>query len=195
MAQYNKMHPVMFGEYIPLADWFPFLYRITPLTGGLTTGTKAVSQKLGDFRYAPNICYETVIPHMIRRQILQLRGQGEEPDVMVNITNDGWFRGSSELDMHLACGVFRAIEMRKPLVIAANTGFSAWIDGDGQIVQQGARRAADVIIAKPQLDGRHSFYLDHGDLFSGICLAACMGLGVVGFWDRRRRLRGTRAAA
>jgi apolipoprotein N-acyltransferase len=195
LAQYDKMHPVMFGEYIPLADWFPFLYRITPLTGGLTTGTKAVSQKLGDFRYAPNICYETVIPHMIRRQILQLRGQGEEPDVMVNITNDGWFRGSSELDMHLACGVFRAIEMRKPLLISANTGFSAWIDSNGQIVQQGARRAADVIIAKPQLDGRHSFYLDHGDLFSGICLAGCVGLAVVGFWDRRRMPRGTRATA
>ncbi len=107
LSQYSKMHPVMFGEYIPLADWFPFLYRVTPLTGGLTTGTKLVSQKLGDFRYAPNICYETVIPHLIRRQVSQLRAQGEEPDVLVNITNDGWFRGSSELDMHLACGVFR----------------------------------------------------------------------------------------
>ena len=50
--------------------------------------------------------------------MLQLRERGEEPDVLVNVTNDGWFRGSSELDMHLACGVFRAIEMREPLVIA-----------------------------------------------------------------------------
>jgi apolipoprotein N-acyltransferase len=186
LSQYDKMHPVMFGEYIPLADWFPFLYRMTPLTGGLTSGTKALSQKLGDVRYAPSICYETVIPHLIRWQVLQLRAQGEEPDVLVNITNDGWFRGSSELDMHLACSVFRAIEMRKPLLISANTGFSAWIDSDGQIVQQAARRAADVIIAKPQLDSRQSFYLDHGDLFSGICLTACLGLAIVGLWDRRR---------
>jgi apolipoprotein N-acyltransferase len=186
LSQYDKMHPVMFGEYIPLADWFPFLYRVTPLTGGLTTGTKLVSQKLGDFRYAPNICYETVIPHLIRRQVSQLRAQGEEPDVLVNITNDGWFRGSSELDMHLACGVFRAVEMRKPLVISANTGFSAWIDSDGHIVQQGARRAADVIIAKPQIDSRHSFYVDHGDWFSSICLVGCIGLAIVGLWDWRR---------
>jgi apolipoprotein N-acyltransferase len=187
LSQYDKMHPVMFGEYIPLADWFPFLYRITPLTGGLTSGTKAVSQKLGEVRYSPSICYETVIPHLIRWQMLQLRAKGEEPDVLVNITNDGWFRGSSELDMHLACAVFRAVEMRKPVLISANTGFSAWIDGDGKIVQQAARRAADVIIAKPQLDSRRSFYLDHGDLFSGICLTACFGLAVVGLWDWRRK--------
>ncbi|HZZ28654.1 MAG TPA: apolipoprotein N-acyltransferase [Pirellulales bacterium] len=190
LARYDKMHPVMFGEYIPLAEYLPFLYKITPLTGGLTSGTKAVSQKLGDFRYAPNICYETVVPHLIRRQVWQLRAQGEEPDVLVNITNDGWFRGSSELDMHLACGVFRAVEMRKPLLIAANTGFSAWIDSDGRIVQQGPRRAAEVIIAQPELDSRRSFYLDHGDLIPGLCLAGCLGLAAVGLWDWRSRRRG-----
>ena len=106
--------------------------------------------------------------------------------MLVNLTNDGWFRGSSELDMHLACGVMRAIEMRKPLVIAANTGFSASIDSDGRILQQGKRRAPDVLIASVQLDTRHSFYLDHGDWFSGICLTGCIGLAVFGAWDRRR---------
>lgn len=186
LARYDKMHPVMFGEYIPLAEYIPLLYKITPLTGGLTVGAKAESQKLGEVRYAPNICYETVIPHLIRRQVLQLKEQGEEPDVLVNLTNDGWFRGSSELDMHLACGVFRAIEMRKPLVIAANTGFSASIDSNGRIVQQGGRRKADVLIAKVQLDGRQSFYLRFGDWFSGICLVTCVGLGVFGFVTRRR---------
>ncbi len=79
MARYDKMHPVMFGEYIPLADYFPFLYRITPLTGGLTAGREAVSQKIGDVRYAPNICYETVIPHLIRRQVLSLRTKVKSP--------------------------------------------------------------------------------------------------------------------
>jgi apolipoprotein N-acyltransferase len=186
LARYDKMHPVMFGEYIPLAEYIPFLYKITPLTGGLTSGTKSVSQQFGDVRYAPNICYETVIPHLIRRQVVQLRKQNEEPDVLVNLTNDGWFRGSSELDMHLACGVFRAIEMRKPLVIAANTGFSASIDGDGRIVKQGARRAADVLIAEVKLDSRQSVYLRFGDWFSGICLAGCVGLAIVGIVGRRK---------
>jgi apolipoprotein N-acyltransferase len=185
LKRYDKMHPVMFGEYIPLAEYIPWLYSITPLTGGLTSGTQGVSQKLGAVRYAPDICYETVIPHLIRRQILQLRAQGEEPDVLVNITNDGWFRGSSELDMHLACGVFRAIEMRKPLVIAANTGFSASIDADGRIAQQGPRRKADVLIAQVPLDSRRSHYLDHGDWFSGLCLLGCIGLAGVGIWQKR----------
>jgi apolipoprotein N-acyltransferase len=137
-------------------------------------------------RYAPDICYETVIPHLIRRQVLELREQGEEPDVLVNITNDGWFRGSSELDMHLACGVFRAIEMRKPLVIAANTGFSASIDGNGRILQQGPRRKSDALIAHVALDSRRSHYLDHGDWFSGLCLLGCAGLACVGLWTRNR---------
>src|SRR5262249_50986873 len=146
-ARYDKMHPVMFGKYIPLADYLPFLYQITPLTGGLTVGTQAVCQEIGGVRYAPNVCYETVIPHLIRQQVNQLREQDHEPDVLVNVTNDGWFRGSSELDMHLACGVFRAIEMRKPLVIAANTGISAWIDSDGRVVQQASRQKPTYIIA------------------------------------------------
>jgi apolipoprotein N-acyltransferase len=187
LSRYDKMHPVMFGEYIPFAEYLPFLYRITPLTGGLTAGTHAVGQKLGPYRFAPNICYETVIPHLIRRQIIELREQGNEPDVMVNITNDGWFRGSSELDMHLACGVFRAIEMRKPLVISANTGFSAAIDGNGRILQQAPRRKSDVLIAKIDVDTRHSWYLDHGDMISGICLAGCLGLAGVGLFDRFRK--------
>jgi apolipoprotein N-acyltransferase len=184
LLRYDKMHPVMFGEYIPLAEYFPILYRITPLTGGLTTGTKAVAQRLGSFRYAPNVCYETVIPHLIRWQIRQLREQDEEPDVLVNVTNDGWFRGSSELDMHLACAVFRAVEMRKPIVIAANTGFSASIDADGCIIQQGKRRESDILIAGVQLDTRHSFYLDYGDWFPGLCLLAVMGLALFGAADR-----------
>ena len=70
---------------------------------------------------------------MIRGQVNALAAEGREPDVLVNLTNDGWFWGSSELDLHLSCGVFRAVECRKPLLIAANTGFSAWIDSDGRI--------------------------------------------------------------
>jgi apolipoprotein N-acyltransferase len=180
------MHPVMFGEYIPLAEYIPFLYRITPLTGGLTVGGKAVCQELNGVRYAPDICYETVIPHLIRSQVRQLRQQGEEPDVLVNVTNDGWFRGSSELDMHLACGVFRAIEMRKPLLIAANTGISAWIDSDGRIVRQAPPMKGTYLIADVQLDNRHSPYLDYGDWFSGLCLAACLGVAMVGMLDHRK---------
>jgi apolipoprotein N-acyltransferase len=141
---------------------------------------------IGNTRYAANICYEDTLPHLVRQQILELRGQGAEPEVLVNLTNDGWFWGSSELDMHLASAMFRTIECRKPLLIAANTGFSASIDSCGRIVAKGPRRDSDVIIAEPPLDDRRSLYLEYGDLSSGACLVAVIGLAVVGLAGRRR---------
>jgi apolipoprotein N-acyltransferase len=187
LAAYDKMHPVVFGEYVPLAEYFPFLYKLTPLSGGLKVGKKPVSEPIAGLRYCPNICYETAVPHLIREQVLSLRERGIEPDVLVNVTNDGWFWGSSELDLHLKCGVFRAVECRKPLLIAANTGLSAWIDGNGRVLQQAPRRKNEVIIADVQADGRHSFYLARGDWLAAPCLLVCVGVAVFGLWDYRRR--------
>jgi apolipoprotein N-acyltransferase len=191
VGRYDKCHPVMFGEYVPLAGMFPWLYRLTPLAGGIEAGAGPRSVKIGRARYAANICYEDTLPHLIRRHVLELREQKAEPDVLVNLTNDGWFWGSSELDMHLASALFRAIECRKPLVIAANTGFSASIDSTGRILAQGPRRATDVIIADVAIDRRASWYLDHGDIPAGVCLAATIGLAAVGLrgWHRQRKSR------
>ncbi|HEX4144333.1 MAG TPA: apolipoprotein N-acyltransferase [Pirellulales bacterium] len=188
--RYDKVHRVMFGEYVPLADWFPWLYGLTPLPGGLNAGSGPVAMKTttraGPVCFGPDICFESTLSHLIRNQVETLRRQGAEPDVLVNLTNDGWFWGSSELEMHLACGVFRAIECRKPLLIAANTGISAWIDSGGQVLAQGPKRATDVIIATPALDGRRSPYLVVGDWPAGFCLAFCIGLAWIG-WRRRRQ--------
>ncbi|MFW6125297.1 MAG: apolipoprotein N-acyltransferase [Pirellulales bacterium] len=187
---YDKMHPVMFGEYVPLARRFPLLQRITPLADSLTAGRRAVGLEVAGVRLAPNICYESVLPHLVRRQVLQLRRRGEEPDALVNLTNDGWFWGSSELDMHLACGVFRAVECRKPMLIAANTGFSAHIDGSGRILRRGPRRRTAVLRAEVRGDRRRSPYLSWGDWPAGLCAAACVGLAIVGIVGRFSR-RGT----
>ncbi len=185
LAHYDKTHLVMFGEYVPFAEMFPFLYHLTPLPGGLAAGRGPCAQEVNGLRYAPSICYETTIPHVIRRQVVELRDHDNEPDVLVNLTNDGWFHGSSELDLHLMCAVFRAIECRKPVLIAANTGFSAWIDADGRIIKQGPRAKDGVILADVKCDTRHSVYLAISDLPSAICLLMCGGLAIVGFWSRR----------
>lgn len=185
---YYKCHLVPFGEYVFLADVFPWLYRLTPLEGGLHAGQSPQSVAVGRLRYAPNICYENTVPHLIRGQVAQLRAEGREPDVLVNLTNDGWFWGSTELDLHLACSVFRAIECRKPMLVAANTGFSAWVDSNGRIVAQGRRRATDIIVASPVADPRRSGYLLVGDAFAGLCLVAVVGLLLVaatGWWRER----------
>jgi apolipoprotein N-acyltransferase len=189
IGTYDKMHRVMFGEYIPFADWFPFLYGITPLTGGIVAGETPAALRLdGVYCFSPNICYETAIPHVIRGQVATLENRDEYPDALVNVTNDAWYRGSSELDMHLACGVFRAVETRLPLVIAANGGISAWIDHLGRVRAKSPRQQADFIIADIEPSGMQSYYVRYGDWFSGSCLACCAVLAALG-WKSKRDLR------
>ncbi|HUS38776.1 MAG TPA: apolipoprotein N-acyltransferase, partial [Pirellulales bacterium] len=171
---YHKMHTVMFGEYVPLGDYFPFLYSLTPLGGGLTAGDAPKTYQVGDATLTPNICFETILPHVIRGQISTLRQNGNEPDVIVTQTNDGWFWGSAALDMHLICGVFRAVECRKPLLIAANTGISAHIDADGRILQQARRQEIQSLIVRPQIDARRSLYVDVGDWLAWLCAVCCL---------------------
>ena len=186
---YAKSHLVMFGEYVPFAKQYPFLYKLTPLAAGSEPGHETVAVKVNGVCYSPSICFETTLARVIRRLVNEARAskQGCDPQVLVNLTNDGWFWGSAELDMHLICGVFRAVECRKPLLVAANTGFSAWIDSDGRIIRQGKRRAEDVIIARPRLDSRRSFYLDHGDVFAWPCLVVCIGIVAAAFASNRKR--------
>jgi apolipoprotein N-acyltransferase len=177
LGRFDKIHLVMFGEYMPLVDHLPWLQHLTPLSGNATPGDKFAAFDVGGVCVAPSICYESVLSHVIRGQVNALTAEGKEPAVLINLTNDGWFWGSSELDLHLACGVFRAVECRKPFLIAANTGFSAWIDGDGRIRRQGPRRRTDTLLAEVRLDHRGSWYLRHGDWFAGICLLACVAFG------------------
>jgi apolipoprotein N-acyltransferase len=123
---------------------------------------------------------------LIRQHVLQLEKQGASPDVLVNLTNDGWFHGSSILDLHLRCGIFRAIENRRPLLIAANTGISAHIDGSGRVLSRGPKRKPQILVVKVQPDGRTPLYHTLGDWPAWACLAASSLLVVVGLIFRRR---------
>ena len=187
---YGKMHRVVLGEYVPFAEWFPKLDNLTTITGAIDAGERPVAMQLDDVTYAVNICYETVVPHLIRRHVVELAGQGQTPDVLVNLTNDAWFWGSSELDMHLACGVFRAVEMRTPLVVAANGGLSAHIDPCGNVRQRTARQQTATLLVDLKLPTRSgtypSFYAAYGDWFAILCVVCCVVLATVG-WRRRQR--------
>lgn len=186
VGRYDKMHPVMFGEYVPLGGTIPWLYSLTPMSGGIATGERAAAFAVGNLRLCPNICYESLVPHLIRRQVLELKASGREPDVLVNLTNDGWFWGSSELDLHLASNVFRAVEFRKPMLVAANTGFSAWIDAQGRLLDRGPRRDTGIVLARISKHRESSHYLRYGDWFGGLCLVGCVGLAVLGIAGLRR---------
>jgi apolipoprotein N-acyltransferase len=190
-SRYFKMHLVMFGEYIPLGRMFPLLYRITPIGAGLTPGSEPVAFVTPGATIAPSICFESTVPHLIRRQVAVLRQRGHAPDLLVNVTNDGWFWGSSILDLHLACGVFRAVENRLPFLVAANTGLSASIGQDGRIEQMGPRRAPAVLFSNANPTPRESLYHYWGDIPSWGCLLFCVAVSIVGAASaiRSRNLR------
>jgi len=186
VGTYDKYHLVMFGEYVPFSKWFPFLKRISSITGSAEAGAGPVALESDGVFYAPSICYETVLPHVIRHQVATLDAAGERPDVLVNLTNDAWYWGSSELDMHLACDVFRAVETRTPLVVAANGGISAWIDRHGCVRAQSPRQQPDVILADVALNrtAPPTVYVRTGDWFAAACLTCCIVLAIIGWLSR-----------
>ncbi|QEG21159.1 apolipoprotein N-acyltransferase [Mariniblastus fucicola] len=143
---YHKNHLVMFGEYFPVVRWIPYLKDFLKGFSSWTAGTESVRMQIGDVAIAPSICFESTVPHFVRQQINSLESANEQVDAMVNVTNDGWFFGTSCLDLHLACNVLRAVEMRKPMLVSANTGFSAHIDEFGRLVEVGPRRQEATLI-------------------------------------------------
>lgn len=152
-SRYDKNHRVMFGEYVPVLEYFPSLMQYLPINRNLTPGTSAELFDVGSIKIAPNVCFETTVPHLIRRQLNTLATEKGEPDVLLNITNDGWFFGTSCLDLHFACNVFRAVELRKPMLVCANTGLSAHIDRWGVVREKGGRRVAEPLICEIVPDG------------------------------------------
>ncbi len=197
-AIYDKTHLVPFGEYIPLAKGIPALYYLTPMPGGLNAGDGPVAMSVplrdgGVLRLSPSICYESVVPRVIRRQVKELIDQGERPDALVNVTNDAWFWGASELDMHLACDVYRAVENGTPLLVAANGGLSAVVDATGEVRQVSPRMQEHVLIGEvPPKSAKPTPYTRWGDWFAGLCLLAC---GVVVFGPTVKRLSERCSAA
>lgn len=194
-GRYDKIHRVMFGEYIPFGETFPWLYKLSPMAGGLDVGRadQPVIEAAGA-KLAVNVCYESSVPHLIREQVRRETAAGRSPDVIVNLTNDGWFRGSSELDLHLACGIFRAVECRKPFLAAANTGLSTHIDSSGRARWIAPRLATATHTADVHFDRRISPYLLVGDWPAAGWALACAVLLLSEGW-KRRRTRGRSATA
>jgi apolipoprotein N-acyltransferase len=197
-GRYDKLHRVPFGEFIPLAGTFPWLANLTPFGAGfgIDAGLASAVFTNGQFRFAPIICFEDTVPHLVR-DIVNVTAQPTDAgpkrvDFLVNITNDGWFHGSSELDQHLITAAFRCVECRTPMVRAVNTGISAFIDGDGAIRHRAkglktgrAKQEEAVVVDHVPLDTRRSYYLAGGDWFAGGCLTFCgfvSVMGVVGRW-------------
>lgn len=185
---YAKNHLVMFGEYIPGIEYLPWVDRWLPPGIGVTPGDGPVAMRVGDQVLAPNVCIETAVERVTINQIRALLARGEDPTLIVNVTNDGWFDRTSVVEHHLRCAQLVAVGARRPVLIAANGGPTAWIDSSGRIVQRLANGEAGSILVTPQPDGRRALYLTLGDwpaaLLALVCLAI-LGNAVVQ-WRRDR---------
>ncbi len=180
---YHKLHLVPFGEYVPLIDVFPWLINLMPFQGTrphfLDFGSRPSWFELGRYRLAAAICFEDTVPQVVRRFFAEAP-EGRQPDVLVNLSNDGWFHETSEHEMHLAVSTFRCVENRVPLARAVNTGVSAMVDGNGRIIRSLPRNTLGVLIGEVPLDDRTSLYSRLGDWLGLGCLAALIGLLILG---------------
>ncbi len=129
-GRYDKQHLVPFGEYIPFRQILGFASPLVETLGAFSPGQNTTPLSCQNSRIGVLICFESIFPEISRQQ-----AEGGA-NLLVTITNDAWFGRSSAPWQHLAMGVFRAVETRKTLVRAANTGISAFIDPMGHI--QGA---------------------------------------------------------
>ena len=181
MPAYHKRNLVIFGEYVPLAGWLPFLKWLTPITGGWTPGDRAVTFEMDSAKCAPLICFEDTFPGTARD------AAQDDVDFLVNLTNDGWFGESAEQWQHLANSVFRAVENGLPLLRCANNGVTCLIDGHGRIEKtfrdangneyaHGAFTVEIPLLATTKKSAP-TFYNRHGDWFGWGCTGLTLLLG------------------
>ncbi len=184
---YGKTHLVMFGEYIPLVSKIPWIADYVNSIGlGLATGPGAKAFMINGTAVSPNICIETAVERVTVNQLASLRSKGEMPDVVITVTNDGWFDDSSVIDHHLRCGQFVAVGCRRPLLSAANNGPTAWVDSCGRIIKRLPTGTNGAVIATPLRDQRESLYLRIGDFPARILGLLCVVFGVDAFLRLRR---------
>ena len=189
IRRYDKLHLVPFGEFVPLRRYFPWLGRLVPYPTNFRPGSEATIFEAEESRFAVAICFEDTFPYLVRK----FRRAGAH--FLVNLTNDGWFRDSAELDQHMAFAVFRTVENRLGLVRAANTGISCFVLPSGEIFKvlkdaKGKRReVAGTLSGQIFTDSRKTFYSAYGDVFATSCSAILIICGLGAFVHRLRNKR------
>ena len=157
-ASYDKRHLLWFGETVPLADHMPWLRHVFARGLGLAPGDTEVALAAGAVRAAILVCYEDVLPAAGRE------AASVAPDLLVNVTNDAWFTGTQESELHLRMATLRSVELRRDMVRAVNGGEPSWVDAAGRVRARGPSDFAAIVDTRPALlDGAPTFYARFGD--------------------------------
>jgi apolipoprotein N-acyltransferase len=176
--QYDKIHLVPFSEYVPWRDFFWFARNLTGLAGDFRSGTRYAVGNLPGGRFSVFICYEAVFPDEIRRFVL------DGANLLINISNDGWFGRSSAPAQHLDMARVRAVEHRRWLLRDTNNGYTASVDPYGRIV------ASLPVDARGELDAPYAFrgdttlYTRWGDWLPEICGVVSLALLIMALCRR-----------
>ncbi len=170
ISRYDKVHLVPFGEYLPFPSLFAFAGGLTKEVGAFQPGTSRAPLEADGTRLGVFICYESVFPDEVR----QFAKNGAE--VLVNLSNDGWYGDSGAYAQHLNQTRMRAVENDRWLLSATDTGVTASIDPYGRIVARLPRKQRAALPAPYALTSVTTFYTRHGDWFAFLCAIISAGV-------------------
>jgi apolipoprotein N-acyltransferase len=180
-GRYDKIHLVPWGEYIPYKNFFSFAKNLTQQAGDMTHGWRRVVFSSGGHRFGVFICYEEIFGDEIR----QFAKQGAQ--VLVNISNDGWYGDTCAPWQTLNMSRMRAIENRRWLLRDTNTGITTIIDPYGRLTASIQRHALTSLAARYGYRSDQTFYTVHGDLFAYLCGIITLGIIAATAWVSLRR--------
>jgi apolipoprotein N-acyltransferase len=177
-GRYDKIDLVPFGEFIPPLFWW--VNRITQEAGDFVPGHDVKVLPAAGHRLGVFICYESAFPDLVR----QFSRKGA--DVLVNLSNDGYFGHSEAREQHLLLARMRAIENRRYILRSTNNGITAIIDPAGRITKRLPSYQELAALMSYGAVERTTFYARHGDWFAWSCLAVGIGLSAVNLRFRSR---------
>ncbi len=164
-GHYDKMHLVPFGEYVPFKQLFFFAGNLLAEAGTFEPGRDRAVFPAADHRYGVFICYESIFGDEVRQFVTG------GADVLVNLSNDGWYGDTSAPWQHLNMVRMRAIENHRWVLRATNTGVTAAIDPFGRVTASAPRHIRTAIQVRFGYEHDLTFYARHGDLFAYLCAA------------------------
>ncbi|MEW5724557.1 MAG: apolipoprotein N-acyltransferase [Thermodesulfobacteriota bacterium] len=183
-GEYAKVHLVPYGEYVPLKKFFPFINKITTAAGDFTAGEIGRLLELDGVRMGVLICYESIFTYLSRRAVRN------GADLLVVMTNDAWFGRSSAAYQHFAQAVLRAVESRRALIRAANTGISGIILPSGQVIDRRGLFERDVFTGSVPLLKEVTLYTAAGDVLPRVCLGVALAFYLAAIIRRRKDVAG-----